>query len=355
MSEKATRYIPRWLHYSANIAADAAGFVFTDIPPNAFANETIWPFRLETLTLSGLPPFYGTPLGDFCQFWGGLGTCVNLELGISGCSDVNQVTATAGTIMAHRKRFVKAPVSVLETNLVVGIPNIDDGAFHRFKYPYLLARGNGFNVTFVNNRDDWQYDAVLGQNGAYNGFPAFAAYGRGVTSGQPVMLAGTYRMTDRPNGFPVIASGSGITFNSSDLLNDGHEDVLIDTIGVTYPYQRSNVAYVCDSTGLPFQVLYGLYSNYLINPINGPKWMPGSEPISAIEICPFEIPTPLSGTFNATPQLHVPAVYEFPPDTVLLRRQNLSVRLGNNTLLPVGGFITDLRANVTLFGYLEVR
>ena len=176
-----------------------------------------------------------------------------------------------------------------------------------------------------------------------------------MTSGQPVMLAGTYRLSDQPNSFPVIARGSGVTFNSSDLLNDGHEDVLIDTIGVTYPYQRANVAYVCDSTGLPFQVLYGLYSNYLINPINGPKWMPGSDPISAIEICPFEIPTPLSGTFNATPQLHVPAVYEFPPDTVLLRRQNLSVRLGNNTLLPVGSLSTDVRANVTLFGYLEVR
>jgi hypothetical protein len=346
---KPAQYIPRWLTFSANIEADDTGWIFTEIPPDVFVNETLWPWHLEYLAITGLPPWGSLPIGDTAQFWGGLGSCINLELGISGVSDINQVVATAGTVMSHKKRFIKGPVT--NQGRRAGYNNAM--SFHRFKHPYILARGNGFQVLFNNSSDTFQYDA----QSAYKGIPTFVAYGRGLTSGQPAMLAGTYMQSDRPAGTlldPPIAGGSGISFNSADLVNDGEEDILIHEIGLAYPFDSYSVAHTVDSLGDPYLDLFALYSNYLINPINGPKWMPGSDPLPMMGVCPFDFPWPLAGVSAVIPVLQVPAVYEFPEQTRLLRRQRLSVRMSNNAKVT-GSTTIPIRTNVTLFGYLEVR
>jgi hypothetical protein len=352
MSEKATRYIPRWLHFQANIEADTDGWHFTEIPPNAFANETIWPYRLDYLAITGLPPYATLPGGDSAQFWGGLGTCVNLELGISGASDVNQVTTTAAAIMAHNKRYIKGSISEISRQMFY-----NDGVLgFKFKHPYMLARGNGFNVQFKNSSDDFQYMKVLDSDlPTYRGTPAFMAHGVGVQSGQPKQFAGTYVDTDDPRVVPTIGGGVALTFSGADLVNDGAEDVLINEITMTYPERLAT--HTIDSNGLPFLNLCALYSNYQINPINGPKWMPGAEVLPLMGICPREFPWPLT-TVNVSvvtrPLLQVPAVYDFPPGATLMRRQRLSVRMNNNAFVAAGINI-PIRTNITLFGYLEVR
>lgn len=349
MSTKPTRYVPRWLHFSANIESDADGWHFTEVPPNVFANETIWPFRLESLAITGLPPYAPLPLGDSAQFWGGLGTCINLELGISGTADVNQVVGTAGAIMSHQQRRIKGPVA----------PNgaaadyLDDTLFKRFKYPYLLARGNGFSVEFVNTRDEFIYDNHPAL-ATYGGIPAFVAHGVGVTSGQPVMLAGSYRQTDAPGTWPTVAPGSGVTFDGADLVNDGHEDVLIHSIGVSYPYRNVAHTVTPPPEDIEFLSLFALYSRYLINPINGVKWMPGSDALPIMGICPDEVMWPMVGSAPVAPVLQIPAIYDFPPNTLLSRRQRLSVKMSNHAVV-MPGLTAPIRANITLFGYLEVR
>jgi hypothetical protein len=350
MTEKAIRYIPRWLHYQANIAAEALtsvnfdGWNFTEIPPNVFANETIWPYRLDYLAITGLPPYATLPLGDTAQFWGGMGTCVNLELGISGSSDVNQVVTTAAAVMAHKKRYIKGCVSEAGIQMFYN----DSSLSFKFAHPYLLARGNGFNVQFKNSLDDMQYS---GAGSAYNGTPAFMAHGVGMTTGQPRQLACVYTNTDNPRMVPVIPGGALVTFDGADLVNDGEEDILVHEIVLTYPERLAEY-----TTG-PFLNLCALYSNYQINPINGPKWMPGSEPIPLMGICPRDFPWPLGTANNAIvtrPLVQVPAVYDFPAGTTLLRRQRLSVRMNNNAIVAPATNI-PIRLNVVLFGYLEVN
>jgi hypothetical protein len=345
MTEKATRYIPRWLHFKANVTSDLTGFQFTEIPPNAFANEGIWPYHLEYLTISGFPP--GPPTGGVLPgyFWGGVGNCVNIELGISGVSDINQVTATATTIMGHGPRAVLCPPYSPISNGGAP-PYYDDVFIQKLKYPYLLNRGNGLNVEFRSARDDWQYDAL---NQPYQGLPAFAAHGRSLKGNHPVMIAGNYRTTDDPNVFPAINGGGGISFNKADLVNDGKDDVLLDTLCFSCPL--INVACIDNSGHGP---LIGAYSEYLVNPINGPKWMPGSNPIPLMGLCPGSLPWPMQ--FGVQPIVHTPAVYQFPESTVLNRRQRLSVRMFNNAMYPAAQVVSmPVRVDVTLFGYLEVN
>jgi hypothetical protein len=342
MTEKATRYIPRWLHYRANVSADLTGFVFTEIPPNTFANETIWPYHLEYLAITGFPP--GHQFASY--FWGGVGNCVNLELGISGVSDINQVTASATTVMGHGVRDNLCP-SLSATALLIS-PYYDGTFTHKLKHPYLLARGNGLNVEFRSTLDDYHFDPIT----IYRGNPAFAAYGRKVDSLDPVMLAGSFRTTDDPDSFLTVTSGSGVSFGNADLVNDGLSDVLIDTLCFTYPLL--NVANVDSSAA--HQPMIGLYSTYLVNPINGPKWMPGSDMLPLMGICPGSLPWPVQQDLQ--PIVHMPAIYEFPATAVINRRQRLNVRLFNRAThmhVPPTPISMPVTVDVTLFGYLEVR
>jgi hypothetical protein len=345
MVERAAKYVPRWLHFKANVSVDLTGYLFTEIPPNAFANESVYPYHLEYLTISGFPP--GPPAGGILPgfFWGGVGNCVNLELGISGVSDVNQVTATATTVMGHGPRKVLCP-SYSPIGGGGAPPYYDDVFIQKLKYPYLLSRGNGFNVEFRSSRDDWQYDSSGAQ---YLGVPAFAAHGRSLKGNHPVMIAGTYRDNDNPDAFPVINGGGGISFTKADLVNDGKDDVLIDTLCFSCPLLN-----VADIDGQGHGVLIGAYSEYLVNPINGPKWMPGSNPLPIMGICPGSLPWPMQ--WGVQPIVHTPAVYQFPSSTILQRRQRLSVRMFNNAVYPaVVPVSMPVRVDVTLFGYMEVR
>lgn len=346
MVERSPHYIPRWLHFKANVSADLTGFAFTEIPPNAFANESIYSYHLEYLTISGFPP--GAPIGALTSgfFWGGVGNCVNLELGISGVSDINQVTATATTVMGHGPRKVLCP-SFSPLGGGSPPPYYDDVLIQKLKYPYLLSRGNGLNVEFRSSRDDWQFDAI----NVYQGVPAFAAHGRSLHGNHPVMIAGTHRDSDNPDVFPIITGGGGISFNKADLVNDGQDDVLIDTLCFSCPVL--NAATITDQFGVG-KVAIGVYSEYLVNPINGPKWMPGSSLIPIMGICPGSLPWPMQNGLQ--PIVHPPAVYQFPSSTVLRRRQRLSVRMFNNAVVPeVAPVSMPVRVDVTLFGYMEVR
>jgi hypothetical protein len=250
--------------------------------------------------------------------------------------------------MAHKKRYIKGCVNEAGIQMFYN----DSSLSFKFEHPYLLARGNGFNVQFKNSLDDFQYS---GSTSAYNGTPAFMAHGVGVVTKQPKQLACVYTNTDNPRILPVIAGGALITFDGADLVNDGEEDILVHEIVLTYPERLAE--YTLDSLGAPFLNLCALYSNYQINPINGPKWMPGAEPIPLMGICPRDFPWPLGTANNAIvtrPLVQVPAVYDFPAGATLLRRQRLSVRMNNNAIVAPAVNI-PIRLNVVLFGYLEVN
>jgi hypothetical protein len=347
MAEKPTRYIPRWLHYQANVTADLTGFQFTEIPPNAFANETIWPYHLEYLAITGFPP--GIPTGGIVPggFFGGVGNNINIELGISGVSDINQVSATATTVMGLGKRDMLCPPYQLFGGGSPP-PYYDSPLVLKLKYPYLLAKGNGFNVEFRSNVDDYQFTAGI-VAAQYRGIPAFAAYGRSVVGNDPIMLAGTFRTTNNPDVFPTITSGGSISLTKADLVNDGKDDVLIDTLCFTYPELNS-----INADGGSYGVMPPLWSEYSVNPINGIKWMPGSETIPIMGLCPGSLPWPVKHGTQAS--VGMPVTYEFPESTVLRRRQRLSVYMSNRAVYPaVVPVPLPVRVNVTLFGYLEVQ
>jgi hypothetical protein len=190
------------------------------------------------------------------------------------------------------------------------------------------------------------------ETGPYNGYPAFMAHGVGVTTGQPRIMAGMYRTSDflslqGVNATRPIPAGQGVTLNAADLVNDGEEDVLLHSIVMTYPQFNPGRFAINSQEPIPVQLaMTGVGPEYLINPINGPQWMPGSKTIPLLSICPLTCPVPLN--FDWSLFGHFPTVFEFCENTTLLRRQRLSVKFYDNVTL-------SHTLDVTLFGYLEVR
>ena len=286
------KYVPHWIH--SRVVVTSVGDVIAD--PEAFMNKTMWPFKIEHLTI------FGYPLDVVNNFWrwGGIGPLVQGEIGISGATDVNLVPA-----------YVSASFGRKEPHLQTGA--FMQGTTMKFKHPYLLPRDSGFNVECTLNIDDCGTNTLA--TAMKHGITVF---GTKVQSGKPAMFAGLFRHLNMP-------TGSSFSVETADLLNDGEEDVYVQSMQLTHPMADMQ------------NILMGVY--WKINPMSGVTWMDSPIHISGITpytqgvflqrgIAPFSL-TPLENTY-------------------LYRRQRLGIKL-----TPL--VTEDQPVNLTLFGYLEVE
>jgi hypothetical protein len=285
------RYVPRWI--SSEVAATVGTGLIT-LDPEVFMNKTAWPFKIEHLTVFG----YTNTLvraswaGISPMFWG--------EIGISGSTDINLVPGELGASFFRKEPFIQ-------------LGALYNGSTFALKHPFLLPRDSGFSCE-VKVDTTLSFGELPMNNAIRHGV---ALHGRRVQSNDPVMFAALYQYTD-------IADGSSVTIDAADLFNDGEEDVLIDRIQFTHPYEDTD------------SILTSMY--WKINPLSGLPWMADFVPISGL-----------------TPYVQYPQTrkgilpYSLTPleDTYLYRRQRLGIKFD--------AFVDDVTLQATLFGYLEVE
>lgn len=287
------RYVPRWLHSRAIVTSTDT--VILD--PEVFMNKTSWPFKIEHLTVFGRP----TDQEADYEGHGGISPLMTGEIGISGSTDVNLVPANLGA-------------SFFRTKPMQAIGNYMTARYFHFNRPYLLPRDSGFSVECTLDLDD---------TGAEYGFAhqlkyGVSLFGRKVQTNQPAMFAGLYRYLNTP-------SGSSIVVDAADLLNNGEDDVLIDSIQFMHD--------TWDMGG----DLMGFY--WKVNPLTGITWMDNPVHISGL--------TPTVKETSEGLQSFAFCLNPIEP-TYLYRRQRLGIKLDSSVL-------ADQPVNMTLFGYLEVE
>lgn len=286
------KYVPHWIH--SRVVVTSVGDVIAD--PEAFMNKTIWPFKIEHLTI------FGYPLDDQHNYLqsGGIGSLIQGEIGISGSTDVNLTPAPVNASFGCTEKYSTFGAFM-------------EGTHMKFKHPYLLPRDSGFSVECTLNLDD------CGDNTLATAMKhGVTFFGVKAQSGKPAMLAGLFRHLNMPNG-------SSFVVDAADLFNDGEEDVYVHSMQLTHPMEDMDA------------LLMGVY--WKINPMTGVTWMDSPVHISGITpytqawrtyegIKPFSL-TPLENTY-------------------LYRRQRLGIKL-----TPL--VVENQPVNLTLFGYLEVE
>lgn len=284
------RYIPRWIHSRVVLP----GTTPVTLDPEVFMNKTSWPFRIEYLSIFGHEVDSQETPGT-----GGLGPYVNADIGISGSTDINLVPG-------------QLPVSFFNTrNYEIG-GALMYGRYFRLARPYLLPRDGGFSVECTYDLSDTGVELRNITNMKYG----VSLIGRRIQTNEPVMFACLHRYLDIPDG-------SSFTIDAADLLNNGEDDVEINSI-----------QYMFDTKGMDTDPM-GLY--YKVNPLSGLTWM--DNPVHLSGLTPYLLDARGDQhTFVLTPH----------KDTFLYRRQRLGVTLT--------GLVEESQpVNVTLFGYLEVE
>jgi hypothetical protein len=288
------RYIPRWI--SSEVAANlGAGQVILD--PDVFMNKTTWPLKIEHLTVFG----YANTLE--LNSLAGVSPMFTAEIGISGSTDVNLVPAQLGASFFRTEPYIQVGERL-------------DGTTFKLKHPFLLPRDSGFSC-----------EVRLDTTPSFGDLPSdtpirhgVALHGKRIQSNTPTMFAALYR-------YAPIEDGSSVTIDAADLLNDGEEDVLIDTIQFTHPYT---------DTG---SILTSM--SWKVNPLSGLPWMDNFVPISGLT--PYvQHAEAIAGAKGILPYSLTPL-----EDTYLYRRQRLGIKFNPLT--------ADVILQITLFGYLEVE
>lgn len=310
MAGKNMRRIPRWLYAEEVVPIDD----YIKLAPEVFRNDTIWPFNIEYLSIAGTP-IYTDENASANYWWGGLGPRVDVEIGISGESDINLVPTYSSSVMSHYDPWRLARIQANNDNTPTGTTRV-------LKYPYRLPRDSGFHVKY-RLREDLIGAFAESQDYIYKYPLSVIFHGVDVVTGEPVILGGS---TENE----TYASSKEITLGNADLMNRGRHDVDIYDVVIqnSYPYNQWNAH-------------SGAFTHVIINPIIGERWMPGSDLIPYGHLAPLSF-APLS-TSDTGPQ-----AYFFPEDTYLNRRQSMAVKIIN----PNETYVQPV--SLALFGYLEV-
>lgn len=301
MIETTRQYtVPRWLYTMVRVPA--AGEIRVD--PDAFANSTRHRMRLIALSF-GAPyeaPLTANPrhVPDVHPSWA---SRLLVDIGKSGCSDLNLVSGTLDVLCANPRWFRS-----------IG------GDFYmprnwRLPTPYLLPRDEGLRVSV-----EWvmpQY-MITGYQMGQNTSPeiTFIAKGYYLNDGYPAMLAG------RADPFTSASyvKGQSTLMNSSDLFNRGKSPMMLTEFSFKEMdvYERTdNVTY--------YWVGHGCNFAWMVNPSNPTftQFMPQPRHI------PTGLLTPLCFSGSSDPSS--PRAYYFPKDTFLDPKQAIGIRLGNTT------------------------
>jgi len=274
--------VPRWLWQEVTIPQ--SGEIIID--PSNFANTTAYPMVLSWLSICGKVATAGAPYDDAA---GGVVRRLNVEVGLTGYSDINLVPMV-GTAFFCGKRFRQKDLGNASATTVVS-------ADLEIPRALRIPRDGGLVVSCQNIHDPDDDVSLIS--------PSIVAQGYHDDSKIPGVLAGRHTET--------ITSATGPQlFNSSDLLNRGREDFIITSITVTDRAVRA--------AGEGIEIIPQLTSAaWRINPVTGVEWMPQPDPIPTGCLSPF---TRLYDVYDEGPK-----VYEFPKNVVLQPRQRLGIKL----------------------------
>lgn len=309
--------VPRWLYGAITIKP----LEEQRFEPDTFANSTKYRMLLRGLSFSA--PNQTAYHDDVQPFehpiWA---RNLMVNLGKSGCSDINLVPASLDALCGNLRRV----------RSIGGVANC--GRAYRFMRPYLLPRDEGLRVSVEFIRP--QYNP---SGGVYAVGPA--------NSGEVTFIAKGFR----PNGYPAMLAGRVNTFdgdnrgdmqlmNSADLFNNGKTEIYLTEL----IFKELDVYTDAGETADPYFTTGNAFNfAWMVNPTNPTftQWMPQ----------PRNIPTAL-----LTPQVRTidggqesPLVYWFPPATYLDPKQALSIHVANTASTTY----TELHA--CLIGELEVK
>ena len=286
---------PRWLWGEIDLPAEER----VEIDPATFSNEEIYRWALTSLMFAG-DVKTKTASAPYDNAYGGIGRRVLVEVGKSGCSDMNLVPAPLTALCGN-------PHKVRQHDNVY-----NDGVAVRLPYPYTLPRDTGLDVVFENAD-------ITAKN-----MPVMTFIAKGVRDdGHPAFLAGESEQ--------AIENGNEIIVSSADLFNRGKDELHIHTLCFkNFDADASAQTLTASMTHI----------NCLINPTSGMQWMP-------VTPIPLGLLAPMNRMLDDLTDL-APHTYFFPRDTYLDPEQRLSVRITNLT-------DADQKISVALFGTLEVE
>lgn len=296
------RYIPRWLYTEATVLAN-----WIKIPPGTLQNDTIWPMRVEHISVAGVPIVDNVAMSGLA----GIGDLVVAEIGTTQEGDINAVPA-----------ILNGSFSCIEPSIGMNVITLPSFTFH-LRHPYRLSRDNGFLV-----RRRRRTDTGVGGGAVTLARVHIVFRGVDIVTGLPVILGGTNENQPTP-------WSSTVTFNSADLHNRGVHDV--DIYSVTVESQEGSAG-AC-----------GVADNYLINPILGERWMPGETEIPAGCLAPYGFMGLLWQAAGVPTGDIGPHTFVFPDGVYIHRRQEIALRLSRSF------YAVNQPVNVALFGYLEVE
>jgi hypothetical protein len=304
-----TQYIPRWLYEEFQLD-DAAT---QKLPPTSFANTEVWPMRLKWLSVCGrttLNTLFPWHLED-----GGITRRIELEVGITGYSDVNIVPIGGHGLMAAERQLQKDMNSVT--------PDATAGNIEIAR-PVTVPRDGGLVVMVQNTglrhlhgQEDDTFQAVM---------PSIVFHGYHQQSRIPGFLAGRLNKT--------LTIGQQDTIDAADLLNNGREDFIITQISA----DAGDCLYPSGEIPHYFYDLMSLA--WKINPSSGVQWMPRERPIPIGCLAPF---SRMLDLFDIGPKAYV-----FPDNVILMPRQRLGIQVTE---------LSDMTQSlhICLFGELEVK
>lgn len=277
----AIEFVPRWLWQEVTIPQ--SGEIVID--PSTFANTTPYPFRLNWLSLCGDVSLGGAPYNNKS---GGVLRRLNVEIGITGYSDVNLVPMVGTAFFCPRRQDQKdyLGASYYPYGISLALPRT------------IRVPRDGGLVVDVQNISDPADEITI-----YD--PSIMAQGYHDESKIPGILAGRFDES--------VVPGGPHRLNCADLLNNGREDFMMTSLSVDSA--SAVVEEGRDSTY--FTTLTNIA--WRINPATGIEWMPQPSPIPVGCLAPFSRPYDLAD--------EGPRAYQFTKNVVLSPRQRLSVKL----------------------------
>jgi len=305
--------VPRWLWQE--VAIPQSGEVIVD--PSNFANTTPYPMRLHWLSICGKAAVSGAPYDELS---GGVTRRFNVEVGITGYSDVNLVPMVGSAFFCARRVIQK------DYN---GAGSAAHSANVFIPRALRIPKDGGLVVEIQNISNPDDYTVAKSVYGGY--LPIF----------QPSIVAQGYHDESKIPGFlagripETLLGGGPQRFNCSDLLNQGREDFIITSVNVDST--TATPGYL-DVQAEEVPTLNK--TAWRINPVTGIQWMPQPDPIPTGCIAPF------TRTYDANDE--GPKVYEFPKNVVLTPRQRLGVKFTDQSS-------SAQTIYVCLHGELEVR
>ena len=311
--------VPRWYYTSVVIPPVAE----LRVEPDAFANST--KYRMKLISMSFASPNQ-TPYAALPNQPAQHPSWTNrllVDIGKSGCSDLNLVSGTLTALCGNMRRV----------RTIFG--SINMGRNWRLPTPYLLPRDEGLKVSVEYVKPQYAITAGYPVGPTTSGEVTFLAKGYDA-DGYPAMLAG------RHAGFGDENRGDAVLLNSADLFNNGKKAIYL----TEFLFVEKDLYYDSDKD------VYFLTGNsfnfaWTVNPTNPTftQFMPQ----------PRHIPTGLLAPMCRTVDggAESPLVYFFPEDTWLDPKQALSVRLGN-TLASVA-LVLPTELHICLAGELEVK